>query len=103
MKISLHTAQKLLQDADDLWVGNMAADVTFGFGLPPEEVFFRSLWENDAGLEFEYVAVGEDNVTVELNGHTMTLMALYDGKLEPFDVTLLKKWDAEAYLGREGA
>ncbi len=100
MKISLHTAQKLLGEADDLWVGHMPADYMLDPGLEPEEVFFHSVHEDDDGLVFEYVAVGSDNSTVELNGHVMTLMELVEGALSPFDVTLLKKWDAEAYLGR---
>lgn len=100
MKISLHTAQKLLSEADDLWVGHQSADYTIVANQPPEEVFFRSIHEDDEGLVFEYVAVGEDNTTVELNGYTVTLMEMIDGRLEPFDVTLLTKWDAEAYMGR---
>ena len=100
MKISLHTAQKLIGEADDLWVGHMTADYDLNPGLDPEEVFFRSIYEDDEGLVFEYVAVGADNPTVELNGHVITLMEMNEGTLEPFDVTLLKKWDAEAYLGR---
>jgi hypothetical protein len=100
MKISLHTAQKLLREADDLWVGHRTADYTLSLARPPEDVFFHSVYEDDEGLTFEYTAVGEDNATVELNGHILTLMEMIDGSSEPFDVTLLKKWDAETYLGR---
>ena len=103
MKISLHTAQKFLQEANDIWVEHQSSDYIVDVNAQPEEAFFRSVYEDDEGLVFEYVAMGEDNATVELNGHTLTLMDMVDGKLEPFDITLLKKWDAEAYLGRDSA
>lgn len=105
MKISLHTAQKLLDDADDLWVGGQSSDWhTLNIGAPPEYSFFESEYEDASGLVFEYKAYGEDNTTVVLEGCTMTLVGREDdGETIEFDITLLKQWDAEAYLGRDGA
>lgn len=103
MKISLHTAQKILQEADDLWVEHQPTDWTsISIGVPLEDSFFESEYEDQEGLVFESKAYGEDNITVELAGHDMTLVGRDGvGELEVFTVTLLKKWDAEAYLGRD--
>ena len=81
MKISLHTAQKLLSEADDLWVEHQTAYYALSLGLTSDEAFFRSEYKDEEGLAFEYVAVGDDNITVELKGHTMTLMELVDDNL----------------------
>jgi hypothetical protein len=103
MKISLHTAQKLLEDADDMWVENQPTDwLSTSIGTPPEDTFFESEFEDEEGLVFEYKAYGEDNIAARLVGSTLTLVGREeDGDLLEFDVTLLKKWDAEAYLGRD--
>lgn len=102
-KILLQTAKALLNEADDVWIDNQSCSCHLSLDLPPEEAFFESEYEAESGLSFNYRAFGYDNVTAILAGDTLTLIGREDdGETYDFDVKLLKKWDAEAYL-EEGA
>jgi hypothetical protein len=103
LKILLQTVQSLLDKADDVWIDNQHCDCCLTLDLPPEDAFLECNYEDAAGLSFGYRACGEDNASATLVGDTLTLVGRADdGETYDFDVKLLKKWDAEAYLG-EGA
>lgn len=102
-KILLQTVKALLNKADDMWLDNQPCDCRLSLSLPPEDAFLESDYEDAAGLSFSYKAFGKDNASATLVGDTLTLIGREeDGETYDFDVKLLKRWDAEAYLG-EGA
>ena len=102
MRILLNTAQRLLTDADDVWIDYQSCNVVMDLHAAHEEPFFTSEYEDEAGLFFAYSAYAADNKTATLVDHTLTLIGREDdGDTYEFDVSLLKKWDAEAYLGRD--
>ena len=102
MKILLNTTLLLLTDADDVWIELQSCNMTLDLHATLEEPFFESEYEDESGLFFEYKAYAADNKTATLTGHTLTLIGREDdGDTYEFDVSLLQKWDAESYLGRD--
>jgi hypothetical protein len=100
-KILLQTVKALLNKADDMWIDSHPCACTLSWDRPLGEAFLDSYYEDDKGLVFEYKAFLEDNAAATLEGHNLTLVGREeDGDTYDFTLSLLSKWDAEAYLGR---